>query len=271
MDRVPKHELGVSAETVEIAEIGERRTNMAIRRKRRNRSTWFPILGFINNPEGNNFDSTWDFRPVTINANGDPNVFALPLIPDETRDPADQAFAGDYTLRDYVEGQTCIIDRVVGKVTWWTAQTIDQSPVDPWNTIICASGLAILPVGEDSATPEVASTEWDPLAATNADKPWLWRRTWVLGNNSARTDLKRDVLPPSNAAFGSVMDGPHLDTKGTKRAIRKNERLFIIHSVQGIASYVGESGASTPGQASICTDVRVLGHLTKSKNRSLFK
>jgi len=240
-------------------------------RKRRNRSTWFPVLGFINDPEGANENTTWDYRPLNVNADGSSNVFALPLIPDETRDPADETFAGDYTLRDYVEGQTCIIDRIVGKIVWNAVQTNDQSPNDPWNQIICCSAIAVLPVGEDSTTPEVASTEWNPLHATNADKPFLWRRTWVLGNNSARTDLARDVNPASNEAFGSVLDGPHIDTKGSRRAIRKNERLFVIHAVMGISSYTGLPHASAQGAVSVIGDFRVLGRLTRSKNKSLFK
>lgn len=241
-----------------------------MRGKRRNRSTWFPILGFFNTEGAQN--TSWDARPVTVNASGVSNVFALPLIPDQTHDPADVATEG-YSLRDYVEGQTCIIDRVVGKINWALQSEAAASPRDVWTTVICASALAVLPVGEDSPTPEIASNEWDPLLATNLDKPFLWRRTWILGDQSSTgTGGKLPLFFNStNNQAGSVLDGPHLDTKGTKRAIRKNERLFMIHSIMGIETASGEQVASEDGAAVVIGDFRVLGRLIRGKNRSLFK
>lgn len=241
-----------------------------MRRKRRNRSTWFPILGFFNSEGAEN--TSWDARPVTVNSDGTSNCFALPLIPDQTHDPADVATEG-YSLRDYVEGQTCIIDRVVGKINWALQSEAAAPPRDVWTTVICASALAVLPVAEDSVVPEIASTEWNPLHATNLDKPYLWRRTWILGDQSSTGAAGKLPLffNATNNQAGSVLDGPHIDTKGTRRAIRKNERLFVIHAIMGIESASGETSATENGSAVVIGDFRVIGRLMRGKNRSIFK
>lgn len=239
-----------------------------MRRRRRNRSTWFPVLGF---EAGETLTpTTWDSRLVVLDAAGLTNVFALPLIPDDTRDPADATFSGDYTLRDYVEGQTCIIDRIVGKIQWAMAQEAQADPNVAWVEAICCSAIAVLPVADDNSSPGISSDDWNPLAATNADKPWLWRRTWLLGDNSSTGDAPQYTWPVNNCQFPGVLDGPHIDTKGTKRAIRKNQRLFLIHAAQGVVSADGSFPATLDGQMTVTADVRVLGRMVRGRNRGNF-
>lgn len=241
-----------------------------MRRKRRNRSTWFPILPF-SDAEGTfqTNNASYDARLFGVLTHGTPNVAAIPLIPDVSTDPADSV-ATDNTLRDFVEGQTCIIERIVGKIVWWMGQ--NTPPADPniavTNCVACTA-FAVLGTANDAGTsPELPSTEWDPLAAENAHKPWLWRRTWVLADNKVQTNLTHSeiTLPSCNEFFASAYDGPHIDTKGTKRAIRRNERIFMIHSVRGF----GDPDANLAGDAGVIADLRVLGRMTKSRNRGQF-
>jgi len=243
-----------------------------MRRRRRNRSTWFPLLPF-NEADGfvNAQDTTYDVRFLAPVAAGDPNVIAVPIIPDTSYEPSD-ATATDATLRDYVEGQTCIIQRCVGKVVWSVQQFPPGAEERTPNTVIACTALAVLGVDNDSGnqgSPELPSTEWDPLAAANAHKPYLWRRTWVLSNNLAIPDTSAGQYndPASNEFFPGLGDGPHLDTKGTRRAIRRDERLFAIHSCRAISA---TDGTFIPAFARVIFDVRVLGMMVKARNKGQF-
>lgn len=238
-------------------------------RRRRNRSTWFPVLG-AGIVQGQ--DITVDSRFFTVDRPDTPNVIALPLIPDQTSMP-DTTSSDLFTLRDMVEGQTCIIDRVVGKVVWSMEQFVPagEPPADTTtNLAVCCTALCVLPVDENGS-PSVSSEEFDPLLVNNSQQPWLWRRTWVLANNAAFGGSSiGDAFfsaPACNEFFASRDDGPHLDTKGTKRAIRREERLFIVHSARALDT-LGDDGEN--GQLIAIYDVRVIGHLVKATNKSTF-
>lgn len=237
-----------------------------MRRRRTNRATWFPSLPWNSGGEGGliGHDASFDAYILGALPNGAPNCIAIPWLPDITFDPSDNSIAEGSTLRDFVEGQTCIIERVVGKIQWQTRQEV----ADTNDTAVCCSAIAILPVNNDAGnqgSPELPSTEWDPLAAANMHKPYLWRRTWVLANN-ATTRAPFYSAPASNAFFASRDDGPHVDTKGTKRAIRRGERLWVLHSVRQLSDGENEFGTFHE----VVSDLRFIGRMVKSKNKGQF-
>lgn len=235
-------------------------------RRRRNRATWFPILGF-ENATGQGL-STVDIRLFTVDPTGAPNVLVIPIIPDIDIDPeAGQGTAGGApirSLRDMVEGQSCIIERVVGNIQWEMVQA--GAGTDEAQRAICCSALAVVPTADGTnGDPAIAATELDPLRADNSSQPWLWRRVWVLGDSRNTTELTTGL--PSNNCFGSLAEGSKIDTKGVRRAIRREERLFLIHSV--LQPFPGVE--QTEAETRVYTDLRVIGRMVKATNRSNFK
>lgn len=239
-------------------------------RRRRQRNTWFPILagaaaGAQQLPDAS-FDEYYFSPPLDRTS----QVTAIPWIPDTSYDASD--LQDGASLRDYVEGNTCVIERIVGKASWSFGQVVpDGDPPERYvQQVVCCTAIAILPVENlpsGQGGPEVPQQEYDPLAAANANKPWMWRRTWVLANNGAQSSVQTTLFtsPGSNEFFASRDDGPHIDTKGTRRAIRRGERLFVIHAVRALDD---EAVNSTLVQ--VVTDLRFLGRMVRAKTKRTF-
>jgi len=238
-----------------------------MRRRRRNRSTWFPVLGTENPADPNASLSTvyWTFTDALADYTSDIDV--SPLIPDDSSDPSGSGTAGE-TLRDYVEGQTCVIDRIVGKIACAAQQIQETESESVVTAVVACAAIAVIPTDEASGQPDISTQEYNPLIATNIDKPWLFRRTWTLGNNMGNLNNGFPVFtqPSSNEFFPGLLDGPHVDTKGVRRNIRKNERIYLVLASQSI----------TPGQPTEdlsvfwSVDLRVIGRMQKAKNRGHF-
>jgi len=236
-----------------------------MRRRRRNRSTWFPVLGTAPRSESGGLTSYYNTYTAAA-ADYHIDVQSTPLIPDITWDPAVQAT--DATLRDYVEGQTCIVERIVGKIVAGCEQRASSSPgtIDIVDTVIACAAIAVLPTRDDGSI-DVAAAEYNPLLSANLDKPWLWRRTWVLANNEAVANTSGFFShPASNEFFDSMATGPHIDTKGVKRAIQRNQRIFLI--LASVNNTIADPTEDVSVQWTV--DLRVLGRMVKAKNKSLF-
>lgn len=234
-------------------------------RRRRQKSTWFPVLGTDN---GGEFPLSSIFFVNTDVAPGyGPSTFITPLIPDYTEDPS--VTSGEPTLRDFVEGQTCVIDRIVGKITCHLEQFQNSEAENKPILAACCAAVAVLPV-DDAGTPITTPTgvELNPLAAENLDKPWLWRRTWILANNKANVSTFPYVGSPTNTQYGAgLQEGSHIDTKGVRRAIQRNQRIYLILATQDVTSF---ELTDTASEVHWSVDLRVLGRMRRAKNRSLF-
>lgn len=232
-------------------------------RRRRQKSTWFPVLG-TDAGEGNPLSSVYSLTQL-VDLNYQTTFEVTPLIPDYTEDPSTST--SEQTLRDFVEGQTCIIDRIVGKIFVNVGQVAGSGAgfTTP-NLIIAAAGIAVLPVDDAGvAITTGAGEEINPLYAENLDKPWYWRRTWLLGNQASFPPSSPYYAPQNNLGL-SVADGPHIDTKGVKRAIQRNQRIFLILANRDASP--GEPNEVTDLRWNV--DLRVLGRMRKAKNRSVF-
>lgn len=239
-----------------------------MRRRHRRRSTWFPILGFDTIGTQAAGLSTVDVRDITVAPTGAPNITIIPIIPDIDVPPEESQQAGGEirtTLRDFVEGQSCIIDRITGVCVWEAGFAGEAGAL---SSIIACTAIAVVPTADDgSGNPAISANELDPLRADNSAQPWFWRRVWVLGNAGAQTSVGAPTQLPGNNTYGSAVDGPKIDTNGVKRAIRREERIFLIHSV--LASFPDAEAIQIQARAFV--DLRVVGHMTKAHNRSSFK
>jgi len=220
-----------------------------MRRRRTNRSTWFPTLG---TSIGDDYAVTpvIYFDGVSVGDTvGSPSASAL--VNDETHQPE----ATGISLRDAVEGQTYRCDRIVGNIfAGWRDLGVEGA-----SDVIACAALVVLPVDDETQSPELTEAEYAPLASENSAQPWMWRRTWLLGSGTSE-------MPSSNINYGTAVGGPFVDTKGVKRIIQREQRLFLVTQVMKV------DPSAEPGVAvDWRIDLRVLGQMVRKKNHSTFK
>lgn len=208
---------------------------------------------------------------TSIDRTGAPYV--TPIVPDETFFP-DQTASAQSTLRDFTEGQDWFLKRIVGKLF------VDQQQAPPgdegatnWKNIFFAAAFFVARAHEENPNvPDLDSDEFDPIGSQNVRQPWIWRRTWMLGNNTGidNTTESEFFFPQGNWQYGSALDGPHIDAK-TARRIRREERLwFTCRSVGFINTLSDPRTVDEPVFQTFVLDYRILGAMRKSTNRSTF-
>jgi len=230
-------------------------------RRRRTRYTWFPVLG----TDFEDPDRTLAGFPFNIGApttEGLGPVFLTPLIADNQQEIAT---TNNDNLVDFV-GSDYFLKRIVGKIYAFASGNAGSPP-----TVNFGAGIFIArkdstnndtPLGSSAGTE--ADVNFGVLDAANMREPWIWRRTWQLRVGGATADFAGGGLQSTYQA-GSVLDGPHVDAR-TARRVRNDERLWL--SLQ--AATVLIDGATDPANIDGWVDLRFLGALRKSKNRSAF-
>lgn len=232
-----------------------------MRRGGRNRKkfTWFPISPTTFDTEGVP-GATWFHNTEIWSPNLDrAQVSWVAVLNDQTPQEDDDPSGSNFTLRDKVEGQEYIIERIVGK-TWATVSQSSNSD-DDWRVAIVANALAVLPFHNDGSE-DFALDDINPLVADNADKPFIWRRTATLWNN---VQPQNNLLGPTNMQN----DGPEygmVDARSVRR-VHKNERLVFITAVQSMEN-IGTPGTGL--EWSYGYDLRILGAMRRARNTSTF-
>lgn len=254
-----------------------------MRRRRKSGGTWFPILG-----------NTWqsgddEYKTASFSLATDPVPLTralgpsfngpIPVTKDYTLEPTDTSAAS--TLQDFVQGQDWLLQRLVGKlhIGAKTSAEAGSSASAAWKYIEVAAGFFVGRAQDDDQNfADLFIDECDVNASNNIQNPWIWRRTWILRNPantfaaSTATSFFEGDFPIANAAYGSIIDGPHIDSR-VKRRIRREERLWFIMQTNGWdgerSSVTGAAGAVQPfAQAHL--DLRIFGSLRKGKNSSAF-
>lgn len=265
------------------------------RRRRKARPIWFPPLG----AQFTIGDTTTNTGFVT---------FSLDVPADGSIAQAEVALTFDFgeerllnfasqvtptiTLADLAES-SWRLRRAVGKIhaTFFPGTLIDNVFEGTNNAVpACyfAAGLMVRKVdSQGNIFNNVNLLERDDYI-----DPWIWRRTWVLGQGvetglqsfsagnpwgtvdtfptvlgarAFREQVAFSTFPQTNAHYGSVLDGPHIDAK-TNRVIGPEDRLFLHFTTKALpiqpqAQYVTDS--SVLG----VYDLRLLGNLLRSSNR----
>lgn len=259
-----------------------------MRRRRTRKYTWLPVLGQDtgNTPEWTNCSFSSNVNIPTDNTSG---VYVVPVLadrPDEAYGVTDQI--GHVLTNDY------FIRRIVGKLH----VAMDQDgqpyqtgvPPSPAAAEVAAGFFVARASAQDEVTggdypiglaptTNIANFEnYSPLSRAASREPWIWRRSWNLSN---RLDDETLTLPGSqpkngnrfwpatNAEYGSVLDGPHIDAK-TARRVTNDERLFFAISATMPTSFTPGQNPANDGTIQFTLDVRILGALRRSKNRGAF-
>lgn len=244
-----------------------------MQRKRRNRGTWMPNLGHLEST-GEDTAQYADLRLELGNVpaaggQGAAVLPPIPLVPDFTEE---QTASGSAQLRDQVSGQSWLLQRIVGKLHLKVLNIEAYVAGASWpNLIVTAGFLVARSIDGDQAQIDLLSEEHDPQDRRNTMNPWIWRRTWMLGNPAALAVPGRTFPLTSTPQYGSVADGPHIDSK-VKRFISREHRLWFTMSARGYDPLDLEMTSLEPFQprAVGILDYRIFGSLRNQKNSSSF-
>lgn len=245
-----------------------------------------PLLGHVETNESDSFAFS-DLRiPETIvpitGAAGGAQFGPFPIIPDFTQEQATVTNDLAASLHDRVTGNAWLLQRIVGKLHLnITSATLDSGTTDSsvWKSVFLKFGLFVARTEDfDQNSADLFADEASPCHVDNAMDPWIFQRSWILGNplhNAvANTFEPRRVLWPTNtsAVEGGLHCGSHIDTK-SKRLISREHRLFGILEGRGWDPAILEMAPGTesaqPSFSGIL-DLRVYGSLRNSKPGSSF-
>jgi hypothetical protein len=252
---------------------------MAFRRKRRFRGTWFPPIGsFLQGTSGNDAPvvPTGFSLTSTSAVTGEYPVLIFPVITDAPQ-LNDTTPSDDISLVTQV-GSEYALRRIVGKVH---IRRVPLGGVDPDNgvALLVAAGFFVaraqgnegdkhVPVGAGTITDFFGQSRRDnfsPLDIGTLTLPWIWRRTWVLGNawdpTAAAVARGDTAFYQSNGAAASALDGAHFDAK-TRRRVTQEERLFFTVAFCPFDDQTSIEGEEIQGRL----DVRVFGALRRARN-----
>lgn len=132
------------------------------------------------------------------------------------------------SLADY-EQSAYRLRRIVGKIF----VGLHQVAVEGASTeVVVTAGLIILRTHDvlGQTVPLNATTEeYSTQMLMNWADPWIWRRTWVLGNIPQETAVGGFPFysETNTSGSGSAVDGPHVDAK-TARIVGPEERLYLV-------------------------------------------
>lgn len=229
--------------------------------RRSPRVVWLPQ----DNENSIPLDGTTVYQRAAIDVFGTPGSFAvgeIPLVIDRPQDPA----ALTTSLSD-IGNSGYRLRRIVGKIFCSANQVDADTPV----RTLLTCGIIVRRVNEGGASLAILTgnaATLSPGEIQNTEDPWIWRRTWLLGNPlataAALTPIRSIATVNYASQGGSAVDGPHVDQK-TARVIGPEERLFLTFS-----STILEAGTDQELSlgVEIVTDLRILGSLrTTSGNR----
>lgn len=254
--------------------------------RRRTRYTWLPTLGTAG-PEATDDNSSGRSFNIDVPADGSSNVIISAITFDEPQEGDDLSTNVPLVT---VLGNEYFLKRIVGKLFAELEPTFNPQgdPSTPRNALFGAgffvarandsSQGAASPIG--SATLSERQENYSPLGEEAIREPWIWRRTWVFGNDSQHqiqiqrarggstvSPINFATAPPNNMLYGSVADGPHIDAK-TARRIQQDERLWFVVAARTVPGH--EDVLDQGGVINGYLDFRLLGALRKARQRSAF-
>lgn len=260
-----------------------------MRRRRKTRYTWFPLVGSAANVEGTSSFNQLKalFSPP---GNGEPVVAIAPLVTDVPLEGTD--ISSGNTLGQIL-GNEYFLKRIVGRCWVSVRQLADDPPVviNP-KTFLIGAGMFVArandsasgggenqPVGSASAQERLDN--YSTLSLDTVREPWFWERKWVLNTGQGPQPQIASTSPihfgnqfdtPTSNIMLTGMNGAHFDAK-TARRIRQDERIWLSLSVRTIDNEFDPPAApnvAANNGVAVLFDYRVLGALRRARNRSTF-
>jgi len=177
----------------------------------------------------------------------------VPIVLDATHFP--DGSGGINSLSD-IENSGYRLRRIVGKCFVGVTQIVDTTAP---HTVLCGAAFIVLRT-DTFGQPLQTSTQYNLFDIDNSDSPYIWRREWILQNGGAvNENTTAEDWPFTNAEYGSIADGPHIDQK-TARIIGKDERLFLVVSCM-LPPGAGGSTVGGPIITNFTVTPRILGSM----------
>jgi len=265
-----------------------------MRRRRKFKGLWLPNLGTVD-AEGDNIALTAgrELELAVSSLATTPAVGVIPLTFDQPQEA--QTLQPNVPLV-YQIGNGYSLRRIVGKffADFRSAIPPTAAHAETPGVIVPAAlytvGLFIaraedeniaadLPIGALSG--DSLLENYNPDQVNTIREPWIWRRQWILGNPLLRQfldvnfsnltpidpNLAAAYYPSNTGAYGSVWDGPHIDSR-TRRRVTSDDRLWLAASLQAYPRR--SAGYTEPFQVNLHFDYRLFGALRRDRNRGNF-
>lgn len=273
------------------------------RRKRRARPLWFPPIG-VNFTIGEAIETVgFSTFSAAVFGSGAVNNVEFPLTFDFGQEAilADAAAGQIRTLAD-IMSSAWRLRRIFGNI-YATFHPSDSGRGDTTLTTYPAcmfsAGLMVRKVGNTG----VPATDVDPLHRDDYDDPWIWRRTWILGqdarfrrytgfnaagvgfNGTFSTGPYQDLpatgdagpigtdpvaafsrFPNTTAHYSGLHTGPYFDQK-TNRLIGPEDRLILHFATKGLPIQPIPELQQPDSFVFGVYDLRHLGFLQRASNR----
>lgn len=228
-----------------------------MRKRTRPRVVWLPPTNLNSIDSVTSESGIQAFRVDTLAFPGVATAEIPVVIDGNEQDPLDTT-----TSLSDVENSGYRLRRIVGKI-WVRMDQLDDSIVEFG---ICTAALIVRHTTEVSGQSLAAATADQSLIEVshvrNYGDPWIWRRSWLIGNNASPSKLAITPDFPATNEFFSALDGPHVDQK-TARIIGPEERLFL--DVTFRSNLTGEANPDQiPASVLVITDLRVLASMRPS-------
>lgn len=232
------------------------------RRTRRPRVVWLPQDPFFSVDAATTDGSTIMHISDALITNdaGDSVTVVAPVVRDTSPNPLTPA----NTLSD-IQNSGYRLRRIVGKI--WVSLTPGQLNNQKTGAVVTSAGFIILRTDPSAGTPQnPVGAAYDVNQILNTDAPWIWRRSWLLADNSSLNsagfgDTGTQIMAAgwgrmNNYSQGGNSDGPHVDQK-TARVVGPDERLFLVFTSTALTGAAEQ--AATP--LDYVYDLRVLASM----------
>lgn len=254
-------------------------------RRRRRRGTWFPTIG---TDVGGL--ATVNGRAFALTLATDTISTAVTAVTFDTPFEGDSITPGIDSLADIV-GSEYTLQRIVGSVFATRVASLNLGLVDAEAAVLFGAGFFVARAGDASSGAGTSQPigsgsanelrdNYSPLETDTVREPWIWRRTWILGAagqnlvNSTGTGVALAAsgttasFPASTSLYGSVADGPKLDSR-VKRVVSQDNRLWFAVS----ATPFPFNTPVNEGETLIINgylDLRIYATLRRARNTSAF-
>lgn len=258
--------------------------------RRRRRGTWFPNLGTAGIEGAVEDDDSGLFAELVIPVGSSQSsvIFITDLTFDSpVEEEALSEGANKKTLADII-GSEYILKRIVGKIFLGLDLITQTGATHPAQGVTVTCGFCVAreqdnqlglanpsPIGASNTTE--ARQNYSPASVSTVREPWIWRRRWILGQAGisfgSANAFAQAQFPQTNAQYGSVMDGPHIDAK-TIRRVSQDDRLWFVATARNLggnfADPFGSVDVDIDTHIKLHLDYRLFGSLVKSRNHGAF-
>lgn len=214
---------------------------------------------------------------IEVNKDGAVNLQIAAVLLDSTIEATDVESIDptNVTIADIVQSNEYFIKRICGSFI----AALTNNTAGPPAALLCM-GLFVSRVDSSNHLQPAGATagafgNFDPMHPDTLREPWIFRRTWLLGNQAIATDdgiegySSYSWMPPGNVYSGDNRTTQASIDQKTARRVRSDERLFLAVSARAWPIF-GVGAYSTDLHIDFTYEFRALGQLRRPTSRGVF-